>query len=132
MAPPLARGVADPFEGVAEGAVPDIVEQRRQHGDSGALFVELAADFASNRFDQLARGMKDADAVGEPRVCRAGEHEIRKTQLAYVAQSLKFPSVDQPPGELIDLVRGAEDDQPVNRIPDTLCLSVTHDSRMFS
>ena len=74
------------FEGVGEGPVSDVMEQRGKDGCVGAVPVEFAADvaygdFAPDSLDELACAVEDSDGVGEARVCRRGKHKLNFPEL---------------------------------------------------
>ena len=83
----------------------DVVQEGGEDRNFGAIRVEglpNAGDFALDDLNQLARGMKDADAMGEARMGRAREHEIRRPELLDAAQALELRGVEQTPRELIE------------------------------
>ena len=109
--------------------MPDIVQEGSQKRD--ALPVRIRFPLAHNNFNKPARGMVDPDAVSETAVGRAGENQIRKSQLTDAAQPLELSGVQQTPRNPIRLVpvtiaAPAKPDQPVDRIADAICLLVVH------
>ena len=117
-----AAGLLHALEGMAERAVAEIMEQRRDHRHFGAPWIEFLSDAGNFPLDdayQLARNVEDADGTGEAGVSGAGEDELGQAELFDPPQALELRRVDEPPGQPSSVVC-PENDQPVDGIADTL------------
>lgn len=109
---------------VAEWAVAEVVQQGRENRHFGALAIEVVADLALDDFDQFARGMEDADAMCETGMGRAGEGELRRTELLDTAQALELSDVEQPPCEFVEIAVLSEYDEAVHGVADPLVAGI--------
>ncbi len=85
-----------PFEGMAERAMAQVMQQGGDDCHIGAVPIEWPGinGLAFNDAHQLPRGMKHADGMGEAGVDRAREDEVRDSQLLDSPKSLKFGRID--------------------------------------
>jgi len=58
---------------------------------------------------KMARCMKDADAVSEPRMTRSWVDQLREAELLNTAQTLKWARLNDPPQDLLELGRAKLD-----------------------
>ena len=117
-------GNGDGFEHMAERPVPDVMQKRCQ---KHYLFA-IRIPFSVLTHDDIRKPTRHeiyADAVCEAAVGGTRKNQIGETQLTNAAQTLKLTGIHQFPRDSIRIVpsavtASAEDDQSVDRIPNTL------------
>lgn len=109
---------SDFLEGMAERAMPEIMNQCG--GQSFVFFARLLfSNMVMDYRHQLARGMEDANTVGEARMARPWVDKIGKAELLYPAQALEWPSLHNFPQGAFEL-RRRKLDQIMQRIANAL------------
>jgi len=98
----------DVLEGVAEGAVAEVVEQARGHEQAALLLGE------PHRLGDLPCDVRHAEAVLDARVVRAGEDEVGEPELADPVQALELQALQEVEDE------GVQAEGPVDRVVDRL------------
>ena len=116
------------LKGVTERPVADVVQKGGEKRNALALAIAPPLP-AGDDIGQLAGDMIDADAVGEAAVGRTWKDQIGKPQLANAAQPLELARVEQTPRDAVDLIpmgitAAPKDDEPVDRVSETLRLAV--------
>ncbi len=115
---------------MTERPVADVVQKGGKKRNAFAFALAIASPLpAGDDIGQLAGDMIDADAVGEAAVGRARKDQIGEPQLANAAQPLELARVEQTPRDTVGLVSmriatAPKDDEPVDRISETLRLAV--------
>ena len=94
---------ADLLEGVGEGIVPHVVQQRRVAHDAALGGRKLTRELAlGEQGEGTAREVICAQRMFEARVARARVDEIREPELAHITQPLERARVHEPQGEWVD------------------------------
>jgi hypothetical protein len=117
------------FERMAEHAMPNVVKKRRGQSIFCLTFFELLTvlpNISTDNPHQKAGSVKYPDAVSEARMCRAGKHKFRKTQLPNTPQPLELRRLNNPPKGTLELF-GVEFNKIMNRISYALRFTDRHE-----
>ncbi len=91
---------------MAEHAVSDVMNQRGRERDPSLRRTVVASaltEAALNRAKEKPCSVKNAEAVREPRVRRAGKDELAEPKLLYPAEPLKRACLDDLPERVFKL-----------------------------
>ena len=112
--PALVPGPGDGLEGVGEGAVAHVVEERRRQ-DHGLVAAQPRGRPAE-RVEHLPRHGHDPERVGEAGVLGAGEDQVRQAELADAAEPLDLAGLHEGEKEPVRPRGSPEGDVVVHRV----------------